>query len=58
MNITPEMIDAAAKFLRETHGAGKMLTPWDRTPNSTKKKWIKLATGTLEAAKAASATRS
>lgn len=40
-------IDAAAKHLRETLQAGKKLTPWEKTPAATKKKWIALARGTL-----------
>lgn len=50
MVITTVMIDRGARYLRETHGAGKRLTPWADTPNSVKKKWIALATGVLTAA--------
>jgi len=48
--MSPEQIDAAAKYLRETLQAGKRLTPWTETPNATKKKWIALAAGALAAA--------
>lgn len=48
--ITPEMIDRAARHLRETQQAGKKLTPWADLPNSPKRKWIELARGTLNAA--------
>lgn len=50
MNVTPVMIDACAKFLREIHGAGKNLTEWGNTPKSTKKKWVALAEGVLRVA--------
>lgn len=49
---TPEQIDRAARYLRETQQAGKMLTPWETTINSTKKKWLALAEGALRAAMA------
>jgi len=42
-------VDAAAKYLRETQQSGKRLTPWESTPNATKKKWLALAEGTLKA---------
>lgn len=47
---TEQQIDAAAKYLRESHGAGKRLTPWAETLRSTKKKWLLLAEGVLRAA--------
>ena len=47
---TPEQIDRAARYLRETQQAGKMLTPWETTIKSTKKKWLALAEGALRAA--------
>lgn len=43
-------IDAAARHLRETLQAGKRLTPWNVTPPATKRKWLKLAEGTLRSA--------
>lgn len=49
-----ERIDAVAQYLRETLQAGKRLTPWQDTPKATKKKWIFLATGALDAADKAS----
>ena len=49
-HVYDEAVDAAAKYLRETMQAGKRLTPWDTTPKATKKKWLELARGTLEAA--------
>lgn len=48
--MSPQQIDAAAKFLRNTLQGGKVLTPWEMTPKATKKKWITLAEGTLRAA--------
>lgn len=49
--ITSEMIDRAAQHLRETQMARKpYLTAWDKTPMSTKQKWLILAEGTLKAA--------
>jgi len=48
--ITPEMIDAGAKHLRESAGAGKQMTPWNVTLKSTKKKWLALSESTLRAA--------
>lgn len=54
MTITDAMIEAGAEFLRERTQNGKNLLPWDQTPHSTKKKWIILATGALEAAERAS----
>lgn len=53
LTITAEMIDAGAKHLRESAGAGKRLTPWDVTLKSTKKKWLLLSEGMLRAAIAA-----
>lgn len=50
MIITGAMIDRAARYLRETQGAGKRLTPWATTLASTKRKWLRLAEGTLRAA--------
>ena len=50
MTVTPEMIDAGARYLRETQQAGKRLTPWDETPNATRKKWRMWAEGVLRAA--------
>lgn len=47
---TQEMIEAGAKYLRETQQAGKRLTPWDATPKATKKKWLVLSEGVLCAA--------
>jgi len=43
-------IDRAAKHLRDTQQSGKRLTPWEDTPRATKRKWVALAEGTLEAA--------
>lgn len=48
--ITPEQIDRAARYLRETQQAGKILTSWESTPKATKKKWLALAEGALRAA--------
>jgi len=48
--LTPEMIDAGAKYLRETQQAGKSLTQWENVPHSTKKKWLALSAGVLGAA--------
>jgi hypothetical protein len=48
--VTEAMVDAAAKHLRETMQACKKLTPWETAPKVTKKKWLALAAGTLEAA--------
>lgn len=53
MNVTDEMVDAAARYLRETMQAGKKLTPWPVTLKATKRKWLDLARGTLDAALAA-----
>lgn len=51
MHITLEMIDAAARHLRETTQSGKSLTAWDKLPKGGKKKWMVLAASTLAAAK-------
>ena len=48
--ITPEQIDAGAKYLRETTQAGKNLLAWDRLPKSAKRKWVALSEGVLRAA--------
>jgi len=48
--LSPEAVDAAAKYLRETRQAGKNLTPWGITPKATKKKWLALAEGAIRAA--------
>lgn len=48
--MTAEMIDAAARHLRETMHGGKRLTPWAETAKATKKKWLVLAEGALRAA--------
>lgn len=50
MTIDEQSIDRAAKYLRETLQGGKKLTPWDTTPMATKKKWLALARGTIQAA--------
>lgn len=50
ITMTERQIDAAARYLRETQQSGKMLTPWERVPHVTKKKWLTLAEGTLRAA--------
>lgn len=47
---TEAQIDAAARYLRETLQAARKLTSWDATPKRIKKKWVKLAIGTLAAA--------
>ena len=44
-------IDAAARYLRETMQAGKRLKAWSETDRATKRKWLALAEGTLEAAR-------
>lgn len=48
---TAWQIDAAARYLRETLQAGKRLKAWSETDRATKKKWLALAQGTLEAAR-------
>lgn len=48
--VSDEQIDCAARYLRETQQAGKMLTPWETTPKTTKRKWLALAAGALRAA--------
>ena len=48
---TEGQIDAAAQYLRETLQSGKNLLPWATTARATKKKWIALAEGALEAAR-------
>lgn len=49
---TPEQIDAAARHLREATQASRVseLTAWDKLGNVPKRKWRKLAEGTLAAA--------
>ena len=50
---TSAQIDAAAKYLRNTTQGTKRcqrLTPWEDTPKATKKKWLRLAAGVLDAA--------
>ena len=48
--ITEAMIDAGARYLRETRQGGKRLIPWEDTPRATKKKWLALSEGVLRAA--------
>lgn len=48
--VTDAMIDAGARYLRETQQAGKRLTAWEETPRATKKKWLALSEGTLRSA--------
>jgi len=56
MIITPEAIDAAAKHLREVTQRGKQLNEWATLPRVSKKKWVLLATGALQAAMATQET--
>jgi hypothetical protein len=58
MKITEQMIDAGAQYLRETQQAGKRLTPWADTLKATKKKWLALSEGVLQAAGRAALERS
>lgn len=48
---TAAQIDAAARYLRETLQASKRLKAWSETERATKKKWLSLAEGTLDAAR-------
>lgn len=58
MKPTSEMIDRAAQYLRENNIKGQAnLVPWEKVPNSQKKKWIKKAEGALNAAFCESITK-
>lgn len=56
--VTEIEIDEAARYLRETLQSGKSLKPWSITDKGIKKKWLKLAQGTIEAAISAAQTKS
>lgn len=56
MNIPENEIDAGAEALRERLQGMKKLNPWNRLPNSAKKKWRDYSACVLTAAMKARTT--